>query len=144
MRRIFVSAIILLAFTLFTDKQSKAQNIAVNKDGSAPALSLTRENINPAKNLLPVTELTKISTASMQVFPNPVKGPLVTIQIETDEPGLHVVKLYNEFSKQLKSMNVNLVRGSQSILFELGELAPGYYSIQVSGNFSKAMPLMVK
>ena len=41
-------------------------------------------------------------------------------------------------------MNVTLVRGSQSILFELGELAPGYYSIQVSGNFSKAMTLLVK
>jgi hypothetical protein len=144
MRRIFVSAIILLAFTLFTENQSKAQNIAVNKDGSTPALSLITENVNPAKNLLPLTDLTKISTASMQVFPNPVKGPLVTIQIETEQPGLHVVKLFNEFSKQLKSMNVTLVRGSQSVLFELGELTPGYYSIQVSGNFSKAMPLLVK
>jgi hypothetical protein len=70
MRRIFVSAIILLAFTLFTENQSKAQNIAVNKDGSTPALSLITENVNPAKNLLPLTDLTKISTVSMQVFPN--------------------------------------------------------------------------
>ncbi|HRG83123.1 MAG TPA: hypothetical protein PLO99_11460 [Chitinophagaceae bacterium] len=144
MRRIFVSAIILLALILFIAIQSKAQNSTVNKDGSTAALSMLNENINPAKNLLPVTDLTKLSAASMQVFPNPVKGPLVTIQIETEQPGLHVVKLFNEFSKQLKTMNVTLVRGSQSILFELGELPPGYYSIQISGNFSKAMPLLVK
>ena len=144
MRRIFVSAIILLALILFIAIQSKAQNRSVNKDGNTAALSMLIENINPAKNLLPVTDLTKLSAASMQVFPNPVKGPLVTIQIETEQPGLHVVKLFNEFSKQLKTMNVTLVRGSQSILFELGELPPGYYSIQISGNFSKAMPLLVK
>ncbi len=142
MRRIFVSAILLLAFMLFIAIQSRAQTAPVNKENNTVALSLINEN--PAKSLLPVTDLTKISAASMQVFPNPVKGPLVTIQIETEQPGLHVVKLFNEFSKQLKSMNVTLVRGSQSILFELGELAPGYYSIQVSGNFSKAMPLLVK
>ncbi|MBL0269923.1 MAG: hypothetical protein IPP99_14940 [Chitinophagaceae bacterium] len=144
MRRIFVSAILLLAFILFITIQSRAQNPAVNKEGITTAFSQIYENLNPAKSLLPVTDLTKISAASMQVFPNPVKGPLVTIQIETEQPGLHVVKLFNEFSKQLKSMNVTLVRGSQSILFELGELAPGYYSIQVSGNFSKAMTLLVK
>ncbi|MBP6589495.1 MAG: hypothetical protein KA229_05265 [Chitinophagaceae bacterium] len=144
MRRIFVSAILLLAFILFITIQSRAQNPAVNKEGITTAFSQIYENLNPAKSLLPVTDLTKISAASMQVFPNPVKGPLVTIQIETEQPGLHVVKLFNEFSKQLKSMNVTLVRGSQSILFELGELAPGYYSIQISGNFCKAMTLLVK
>ena len=73
MRRIFVSAILLLAFILFITIQSRAQNPAVNKEGITTAFSQIYENLNPAKSLLPVTDLTKISAASMQVFPNPVK-----------------------------------------------------------------------
>ncbi len=148
MRRILISAIILLAITLLADKSAKAQSAAVSKDATSPAVTTLPEIVNTNKALPPVTEAAKMTTAlavaSMQVFPNPVKGQLVTIQIETEQPGLHVVKLYNEFSKMLKSMNVTLVRGSQSVLFELGELAPGYYSIQVTGSFSKAMTLLVK
>ena len=84
------------------------------------------------------------SGANMQIFPNPVKGPLVTIQIETDQPGVHTIKLYNEIGKLLKSSTITLARGSQSLFFELGSLLPGYYTIQVSGNFNKSMPLLVK
>ncbi|MBL0269925.1 MAG: T9SS type A sorting domain-containing protein [Chitinophagaceae bacterium] len=104
----------------------------VDLDGSATYSPLIRIMANPP------------SGANMQIFPNPVKGPLVTIQIETDQPGVHTIKLYNEIGKLLKSSTITLARGSQSLFFELGSLLPGYYTIQVSGNFNKSMPLLVK
>jgi hypothetical protein len=104
----------------------------VDLDGSATYSPVIRIMANPP------------SGASMQIFPNPVNGPLVTIQIETDQPGLHTINLYNEIGKLLKSSTVNLGRGNQSLLFELGNLLPGYYNLQVSGNFNKSMPLLVK
>lgn len=148
MRRIIVSALLLFVITIHADKSAKAQSVAVNKDAASPALTTMPEIVNTNTTQQPLTETgkltTAISVAGMQVFPNPVKGPLVTIQIETEQAGLHIVRLYNEFSKLLKTMSVKLVRGSQSVLFDLGELAPGYYSIQVTGSFSKAMTLLVK
>lgn len=76
MRRILVSAIILLAITLITINPARSQNIAINTNGSTPDVSAMLDIVNSAKGLL-IPRVSLTSTTDAATIATPATSLLV-------------------------------------------------------------------
>jgi len=76
MRRILVSAIILLAITFIAINPVRAQNIAINTDGSTPDVSAMLDIVNSAKGLL-IPRVSLTSTTDAATIATPATSLLV-------------------------------------------------------------------
>ena len=67
------------------------------------------------------------------VYPNPVKGGVVNLQMTNAEKGIYTVKIYNKAGQELASKSINHNGGSASQTIQLNAgIAAGTYSMQVS------------
>jgi autotransporter-associated beta strand protein len=66
------------------------------------------------------------------VYPNPVKGGVVSLQMNNVEKGIYNVKIYNNIGQELAAKTINHAGGSATQTIDLGKgIASGSYNMQI-------------
>jgi hypothetical protein len=76
--------------------------------------------------------------AEFTVYPNPVKGGVIRLQLSNVEKGIYTVRIFNNIGQELLNKTINHNGGSASQTIELGKgVAQGTYNMQISSVSSK-------
>jgi hypothetical protein len=71
--------------------------------------------------------------AGFTVYPNPVKGGVVSLQMSNVEKGIYTVKIYNNIGQELAAKAINHNGGSATQTIDLGKgIASGSYNMQIT------------
>jgi hypothetical protein len=70
--------------------------------------------------------------ASLEVYPNPVKGNSVQLQLSNWEKGNYSVTLFNQFGQQVLNRTIKHIEGSSNQTVALGTLAAGVYELRLN------------
>jgi hypothetical protein len=81
--------------------------------------------------------------SSLQVYPNPV-GDLLNIQLELEENTLASVRIYNQLGQQLVQYQERLNQGENQLLYDVSQLAPGQYVLEISNNNKASVSSLIK
>jgi hypothetical protein len=93
---------------------------SVEKNGAAKYSNIVKVKIG-AKG----TEFT--------VYPNPVKGGVVSLQMSNVNKGIYTVKIYNNIGQEVASKTINHAGGSATQTIDLGKaIATGTYNMQIT------------
>src|SRR5207249_2543763 len=66
----------------------------------------------------------------LSVYPNPVKGSLVSVQLSNLLKGVYTIRLINSTGQQVYTQAINHGGGAATESIELGSLAKGLYQLQ--------------
>lgn len=67
------------------------------------------------------------------VYPNPVKGGIINLQMSNVEQGIYAVKIYNNLGQGVANITINHNGGSATQTIDIGKsITPGTYSMHVS------------
>jgi hypothetical protein len=71
--------------------------------------------------------------AGFTVYPNPVKGGIISLQMSNVEKGVYTVKIFNNIGQELAAKIINHNGGSATQTIDLGKgLAKGNYNMQIT------------
>lgn len=70
---------------------------------------------------------------ALTIYPNPVKGNQLGLQISNLTAGNYLIKIYNSIGQPLSIQTLNHAGGSLSQTFLLNNLKPGIYNFEISG-----------
>jgi hypothetical protein len=71
--------------------------------------------------------------AAFTVYPNPIKGGVVSLQMSNVEKGIYTVKIYNNIGQELAAKTINHNGGSATQSIDLGKgIASGAYNMQIT------------
>jgi hypothetical protein len=103
-----------------------------------------------AKNMLTITEsgLSNVSNvekefASIKVIPNPV-GEVLTVQVTSRRAGSHKIRVIDATGAVVQAESVSLHVGINQAAFQVSNLAPGVYILQLLGEDHIAATQMLK
>lgn len=69
----------------------------------------------------------------LNLYPNPVKGNILGLQINNLPSGKYVINIYNSSASRVSSQPFNHSGGSFSQTISLNNLKPGVYTFELSG-----------
>jgi len=79
----------------------------------------------------------------MNVFPNPLRGDIINIDLGSSNSGKGQINIYNVYGKEVKSVNTPLIIGSWKISITIDNLPKGMYFISNSwGQQNVLVPLV--
>jgi hypothetical protein len=105
---------------------------SISGNGEVKYTSIVRVNIGKAG-----TEVT--------VYPNPVKGNVLSLQFTNMERGTYTVKLYNAAGQTVMTRTITHNGGSASEQLTLPNAAKGVYQLEVTGeNMRNTQQLIIK
>jgi hypothetical protein len=82
--------------------------------------------------------------ASLEVYPNPLKGNSVQLQLSNWEKGNYSVTLFNQFGQQVLNRTINHIDGSIKQTVILGTLAAGVYELRLSNGTTVITQKLIK
>jgi hypothetical protein len=82
--------------------------------------------------------------ASLEVYPNPLKGNSVQLQLSNWEKGNYSVTLFNQFGQQVLNRTINHIDGSIKQTVTLGTLAAGVYELRLSNGTTVITQKLIK
>jgi len=82
--------------------------------------------------------------SSLEVYPNPVKGNTVQLQLTNWEKGNYSVSLFNQLGQQVLNSTISHNGGSSNQTLALGSLAAGVYELRLSNSTTVITKKLVK
>ena len=82
--------------------------------------------------------------SSLEVYPNPVKGNHVQLQLTNWEKGNYSVTLFNQLGQQVLNSSINHTGGSSNQTVALGSLAAGVYELRLSNSTTVITKKLIK
>jgi hypothetical protein len=103
----------------------------INGDNYYRIKSVEKSGTAKYSNIVKVKLGTKASEFS--VYPNPVKGGIVSLQMSNVEKGIYTVKIFNNLGQELAIKTINHNGGSVTQTIDLGKtVAAGIYKLQIN------------
>ena len=94
------------------------------------------------------THIIRINTArkglDMVIYPNPVKGGELNLQLSNLPAGRYTVKVYNMTGQEVEATSINHAGGHMTESLQLTKRKPGLYALQVNGVVSLNKTFMVE
>jgi len=90
-----------------------------------------------------VVKLNSKGTA-LEIYPNPVVGNSVQLQLSNWEKGNYSMKLFNQFGQQVLNRTINHLGGSSNQTVALGTLAAGVYELRLSNGTTVITKKLIK
>jgi autotransporter-associated beta strand protein len=78
------------------------------------------------------------------LYPNPVKGSTIQLQLSNLEKGNYSVTLFNQLGQQVMSKTINHNGGSSNQTIEIGTLASGVYELRLSNGQTVITQKLIK
>lgn len=94
---------------------------AISKDGSAQYSSIVKVTAGNAQS-------------SVQVYPNPVDGKIIHLQLNNIAAGNYIISLYNTNGETLYRKSFQHAGGNGSVTINLKNVAAGIYQIELNKN----------
>jgi hypothetical protein len=84
------------------------------------------------------TQVVKVINGKQQgpisIYPNPINGDVIHLQLNNQPPGIYKIKLYNVAGQVLLSKNISHAGGSSAEDIKCDNLPKGIYELQVTNN----------
>ncbi len=127
----FTKATELKANNASTNNYNWFDATVVNGDNFYRIKAVEKNGAIKFSNVVKVKIGSKVSDFS--VYPNPVKGGVVSLQFSNIEKGNYTVKVYNNIGQEVFAKNINHNGGSSSQSINIGTHIPaGKYNLQIS------------
>ena len=81
--------------------------------------------------------------SSLRAFPNPV-AVLMSLQLDTEEAGNAIVRIYNTVGQPLVQRSINLGIGTNLEQFDLSNFPAGLYTLEVSNGEAASRTTVMK
>ncbi len=82
--------------------------------------------------------------AEFTVYPNPVKGGVISLQMSNVEKGIYTVRIYNNLGQEIAAKTINHNGGSATQTIDLGKpIAQGNYQLSIMGNNVKEIRTII-
>ncbi len=82
--------------------------------------------------------------SSLTVYPNPIKGNSVQLQLSNVEKGNYSVTLFNQLGQQVMNKTINHIGGSSNQSIALGNIAAGIYELRLSNGTTVITQKLIK
>jgi ELWxxDGT repeat protein len=83
-------------------------------------------------------------SSNITLYPNPVKGSTIQLQVSNVEKGNYSVTLFNQLGQQVMNKTINHIGGSSNQTVELGILASGVYELRLSNGTTVITQKLIK
>ena len=94
---------------------------------------INKDNSNSYSDVVMV-KIGKVIADMVSVYPNPVKGSVINVQLNNLEKGTYTLQLVNNIGQQVFSKAISTDGGSMSQVFSTNKLAGGIYTLVLKGN----------
>ncbi len=127
----FTKAVSVAAKNATTNSYSWFDATVVNGDNFYRIKSMEKNGTAKYSNVVKV----KLGGKGFEftVYPNPVKGGVVSLQMSNVEKGIYTIKTYNNLGQEVATKNINHNGGSATQTIDLGKgIASGTYNMQIT------------
>ena len=129
----FTKATTVAAKNAASNSYSWFDGTVINGDNYYRIRSVEKNGSSRYSNIVKVR--TGGKNAEFSVYPNPVKGGVINLQMGNVEKGIYTIKLFNNLGQELVSRTISHNGGSASQTILLGNAVPqGSYRMQVMNN----------
>ena len=92
--------------------------------------------------------IVKVTTGNgrnlITLYPNPVIGSTVTLQLENMEKGNYSITLFNNQGQQVMTKGIQHNGGTASQTIDLSKMLSGVYEVKISGNNKTTTQKLIK